>query len=360
MGLQELNLILDRFTIHIPEPQGGFKGTVKVDPLSSGLDWTLKKVVCQHLGVGGIKVTAHEHPLPTSNLPDLPSQERYMDVYVEDVTVECTADWTFQYIFEGEGRATARAQPSDHNSVHVGAKYHSQDFSNQVPDVSQVKPTCKAAKVNFGKFSMHGTNVGGTLASIFDGAIKEQIQNALLGSGGPDSALCEQLGEMTTNILTPVLVALNAGFEPLMYFINTTAPALKNITGREMQLKADCTSVAKHCPPPPLVDFSRNWIVQLLQLGATKLSSPAASTCRRDWQGIQRCTGPLVVNEVVGFITSQLGGSGQIDIVDFFGIFDTNTTFTTVSSYVVVHGVMETRQPANRLTISRMYCHAGR
>ena len=97
-----------------------------------------------------------------------------------------------------------------------------------------------------------------------------------------------------------------------MYFMNLTfARDDALISERQLVDTAECT--ARSCPfpwlLPSLVQMRQNWIVNMLQLGAVKLNSPSRPSCKPDWQGATRCSGPLVVNDVISFIT---GGTGSV------------------------------------------------
>jgi hypothetical protein len=328
-GLAQLNELLGDLSIRIPFPCKDASGQPSGEPGACGtigwhalkLDWAISNIVCGNIGIGGLKLRASK---PT---------DVEMQVQITDVTVQCTADWKFKELVSASGHAIATATAGDHNSVHTTVKYHSDDYRTQLPSLSSNGADSCAAQVRFGKLELKGSDLGGHMLSLFEDHIGREIQEQLQGKTGETGELCQQLGKMVSDTLTALLGKVNHAMEPLLPYLNFTTPP-QDALSKELKLKSDCSSVSRECPPPQLVDFRTDWLLGLLQTGAKKLNSKAPAVCRADWKGEQRCSGPLVINDVVNFITSQLGGEGQIDVLSFFNMFGINSTVSTGNSAV--------------------------
>lgn len=267
------------------------------------IDTHLRKLTCHHLGMGGLTLRAAK---PSE-------QEVRVDIVISDITIQCTCDWNYEWVWDGKGTATAQATGGNHNRLTTSITFHSSDYGHALPELPPTIPACSTT-VHFQPMKFDGHNVGGDVIQLFEGTVQEQIEKAL------NSKACDSLGDLVPNLLASVLAELNTEVEPWMHFMDLL-PARDDAMVAERRLNTTAAPVHD-----PLIRFPQNWVMQLFQMAVTKLNSPTRPTCRADWQGQSRCTGPLVVNDVITFLTDQ---TGSVEIDDFFGIFGFNSTIAS-------------------------------
>ena len=310
-AMTELNRLLGELTFNIPDQQF----TIVTPTIAvKDIDTTITGLSCTKLGIGALDFRAAK--------PD--EQQVDLAITVSGITAECSCDWSYVYIWDGKGTARAVATAANANRLSTSVTFRSADFSTSLP-IMYPPPEVGSCGIDFHfqPMKFDGKNVGGDLVQLFDGTVQDKIEDQL------NSIACTSLGDLVPNLLATVIAALNEEIEPLMYFMNLTfARDDALISERQLVDTAECT--ARSCPfpwlLPSLVQMRQNWIVNMLQLGAVKLNSPSRPSCKPDWQGATRCSGPLVVNDVISFIT---GGTGSVVIANFFDLFQWNSTIVS-------------------------------
>eukprot|EP01046_Picozoa_sp_COSAG06_P013289 COSAG06_NODE_801_length_12195_cov_106.299934_6_plen_1670_part_00 len=300
-AMDELNRLLADLVFNIPDQD--FVIPTPAGSIDPDIKTHLRGLSCNKLGMGGLTLRARK---PSE-------QEVTLDITISDITIQCACDWSYEWVWDGRGTATAHATAANHNRLTTSITFHSTNYGHALPSLPPTIPACSTS-VHFQPMKFDGKNVGGDVIQLFDGTVQKQIEKAL------NTKACSALGDLVPNLLASVLASLNTEIEPWMRFMDLP-PARDDAMRAERQLDPSAVSVED-----PLIQLPQNWIMQLFLMAADKLNSPTHPTCRPDWQGKRRCTGPLVVNDVIDFITDQ---SGSIEIDDFFGLFGWNSTISS-------------------------------
>ena len=131
-AMDELNRLLADIAFNIPDQDFTIiTPKIAIDDIVT----KLRSTTCQNLGIGDVVLRARK---PSK-------QEVTLDITISDVTVQCACDWSYVWVWDGHGSATAQATVANHNQLTTSITFRSPDYGHQLPSLPPSIAACHTA-----------------------------------------------------------------------------------------------------------------------------------------------------------------------------------------------------------------------
>eukprot|EP00940_MAST-03C_sp_MAST-3C-sp2_P000408 g408.t1 len=127
-----------------------------------------------------------------------------LSIRVDNLDVDCSANWRYDFGFTGSGSVTAAL---DDNDVSAVIRFESQNFDSHAPDKSSVK-SC-SANLDITSINFNG-GISGTILNLFKSSVMSLIEDEV------STLLCAELGTLGSETVSTALGDVSALIDPYL------------------------------------------------------------------------------------------------------------------------------------------------